>query len=493
METPKSDFNFGNIPQLILSIFNFIKQLFSKSKPHEVLDSPPPPPPPPTINKPIDLNSFRHIMDPDADLAVKSLYESVRFQTDRNELKEMAMNDSFAPKNLPPDLRKFVEKELSKPFSAEDIRQFEITHEVWKENGIQFVFVLFFRALPYTYMAEKPANVLRLTKLLVDQPMRRVFETAQFVFDVMDHKWWDPDQRGILTALKVRIMHAAMRFQLLHKPESEPWNKEAWGMPISQEDLVATNQCFSLEFFKGMEILGLPLTDEQQNAWFHTWKAIGRIMGIQEDLLFQTKEEAWVLQKNIYEHLFNDIDHASGIALAKALVEALSVFLLTPRFTLLLMRKMLKDEQFPDLYYNVLGPSFGKEFPSLFRKTRGGPEDEAELEGQLDEIFHQELKDYTERLKEQRQLELSANPATRNADGEMDKKLIDYQFDVFDEAIKDLDPENPVNNRGLLDDVKNKVFQSVSAVIISGLSKYFRLGKNSGFRIPADLKEHWAL
>ena len=152
-----------------------------------------------------DLNHFRMIMDPPADEAVRSLYDSIRFQKDRNELKEMAQNDSFIPEDLPEDLRCFVENELLKKFTPEDIAKFEMARQVWKENGVQFIFILFFRALPYTYMAEKPANVLRMTKLLVDQPLRRVFETAQFVFDVMDQEWWDPTKRGILTALKVRI------------------------------------------------------------------------------------------------------------------------------------------------------------------------------------------------------------------------------------------------------------------------------------------------
>ena len=164
----------------------------------------------------LDLNDFRQIMDPPADEAVLSLYQSIRFKTDRNELRDMASNDSFVSADLPQALREFVEKELAFQYSEDDIAKFKITREIWRENGIQFVFILFFRALPYTYMAEKPANVLRLTKLLEDQPMRRVIETAQFVFDIMDVEWWDPKKRGTLTALKIRIMHAAMRYNLLN-------------------------------------------------------------------------------------------------------------------------------------------------------------------------------------------------------------------------------------------------------------------------------------
>ena len=55
----------------------------------------------------INLEQLRKIMDPEADSAVVSLYNSKAFDQDRNELKAMAQNDSFAPENLPPAL-KFV-------------------------------------------------------------------------------------------------------------------------------------------------------------------------------------------------------------------------------------------------------------------------------------------------------------------------------------------------------------------------------------------------
>ena len=95
----------------------------------------------------LNLDDFRQIMDPPADEAVKSLYTSVRFKTDRNELKAMAQNDSFVPADLPEDLKCFVENELFKKFTPEDIRKFELTREIWKENGVQFIFILFFFCL----------------------------------------------------------------------------------------------------------------------------------------------------------------------------------------------------------------------------------------------------------------------------------------------------------------------------------------------------------
>ena len=75
-----------------------------------------------------------------------------------------------------------------------------------------------------------------MTKLLEEHTDRRIIETAQFVFDVMEKNWWEPDKRGLLTAIKIRIMHSAMRLIILDSTENgKKWNKD-WGMPISQED-----------------------------------------------------------------------------------------------------------------------------------------------------------------------------------------------------------------------------------------------------------------
>jgi len=159
----------------------------------------------------IDLDLLRQVMDKPADEAVSALLESGSMDHLRTLLIDMAQNDSIASDQLPKPMYDFIKGELAYSFSPEDIEFFNQTHEIWKEKGMKFIFILMFRSLPYTYMAEKPANVLKMTKLLIEHPERRIFETAQFVFDVMDKNWWEPDKRGILTALKVRIMHAAMR------------------------------------------------------------------------------------------------------------------------------------------------------------------------------------------------------------------------------------------------------------------------------------------
>ena len=69
---------------------------------------------------------------------------------------------------------------------------------------------------------------------------------------------------------------------------------------------MATNQTFSLEFFNGLSLLGEDLPAADQEAWFYTWKRIGQIMGVQDELVCSNVKEAWTLQHAVYDHLFHD-------------------------------------------------------------------------------------------------------------------------------------------------------------------------------------------
>lgn len=442
----------------------------------------------------IDLNELREVMDQPADEAVGTLYKSASMTELRNSLAEMAANDSVAPEDLPPEMQSFVNQELNSTFSDEDIKMFKKAHKAWREHGMNFCFILFFRSLPFTYMAEKPANVLRISKLLITQPERRILETAQFVFDVMDKNWWEADQRGILTAMKVRLLHAGIRHSILNDTEN-PWNNN-WGKPISQEDLVATNQTFSLEIIKGMAHMGKSLPADEQEAWFHSWKRIGAIMGVEERLLCSTMDEAWELQEAVYDHLFHDEPH-SGILLSEALVETMAKFLLSHRFVLHILRWMLQDENYPENFYSLLGPTYAEQYPILFEQ----PDDEEEHEDHQERLradYHTHLKDFYHKHKERREAE-----GKRTVQLNWWQKILAFfglykakksgkfgkHFDLLHEILH----EGDVMVEKLEDKAVMASMSALGGIIMTLLNGYFRQGKQAAFRIPEDLQEHWDL
>lgn len=457
--------------------------------------------------KGINLEDLRQEMDEKADDAVTAVFDSgKKMEHFVGDLKKLASNKAYIHDDVPKPMHDFVQKELAIEFTDEDIKYFNLTHEIWKKKGMKFIYILFFRALPYTYMAEKPANVLKMTKLLITHAQRRIFETAQFVFDVMDDKWWTDKKRGTLTALKVRIMHAAMRHVILNTKSGDTdivtgeW-KSKWGKPISQEDLVATNQVFSLEFFKGMEMLGDGLSAEEQEAWFHTWKTIGKIMGVKDDLIAKDVDEAWSLQHEIYTHLFNDKTDA-GIPLAEALVETMAHFLIPRNLTLLMMKHMLADEQFPNCFEQMLGPTYKEGYTKLFEVHVTEEEKDAHKE-ELRGHFHKELKTYYDTLHEHKIKYRTEKPHRgwfeKVADWFMKlfgvskekQHLVDKHISLLHNVLHHPDTGNP--REELEEELILDSMNAMGGIMISILNKHYRKGKDSGFRIPDTLKDNWSL
>jgi hypothetical protein len=460
--------------------------------------------------KGVDLEKMRAEVDDPSDEAVNDLYKSKSMRHLSKSLKLMARNDEPVPEELPIHLKNFIDKNRVLDFSTEDIRMFNRSHEIWKEHGMKFVFILIFRALPYTYMAEKPANVLHMTKLLEEHTDRRIIETAQFVFDVMDKNWWEPDKRGILTALKIRIMHSAMRHIIQDSTnEQYQWN-DAWGKPISQEDLIATNQVFSLEFIKGMKMIGQELSREDQDAWFHTWKRIAEIMGVQKILIADTIDDAWDLQVTVYDHLFND-ETVAGKPLAVALVKGMHRFKMPERLVLFFMKTMLKDERFPNCFDRMLGEHYAEKYPDLFKEHDSPKAEEKHKKEVLHKHAHEDAMQYHNMMRDKKE-EIKKQSGNSHEGillfildkilkllGIREEKLhrIESEFQLLHKILHDVESGKPLEK--LEEDSVLELITVFGGIMVSFLSVHFRDGKysstgeKSGFRIPKDLQEDWAL
>ncbi len=149
--------------------------------------------------------------------------------------------------------------------------------------------------------------------------------------------------KGYITAKKVRFLHASMRY-MLTQPDSfkpwgdkdqplsfaerlsqvqSPWDNEKLGVPVNQEDLAYTLLTFGLVIPRSMALWGLPLSDEQKQAFLHLWKVIGHIMGVHPDLLTDNWADAEALFASIQKR------QAGASEAGQALTEALMGFLVS--------------------------------------------------------------------------------------------------------------------------------------------------------------------
>jgi hypothetical protein len=144
-------------------------------------------------------------------------------------------------------------------------------------------------ALMGGYRYEGVIQPLLITGKLTEYAPKRLSDTTQFVQDVLSDKGFEHGKKGISSVIRVRLLHAHIRFHLKHHPQ---WSNEEWGAPINQADMVGTLLLFSLSFLVTSRVMGLNFSAREAQSVIHLWRYVGYLLGIQEHLIPATEEEA---------------------------------------------------------------------------------------------------------------------------------------------------------------------------------------------------------
>lgn len=248
------------------------------------------------------LDTMRAAGDPKADELISGFIGSGE-TANLNALLGRLHANGADPAGCPPGLAIFLEDTARLPSWA-DPGRIARAQRMFTLHGPLFGLVMLFKSLPILYAGGKGgAQVLAMTGQLTNHYRRRAAETLRFILDVMTPGGLEPGGKGIRTAQKVRLMHAAIR----HYAEAAPeWAGRAgeWGRPINQEELGGTMLAFSTVTLKGAAALGLFVDREDAEAYLHAWKVIGHIMGIDERLYPSDLADAEIFWKALARRNF---------------------------------------------------------------------------------------------------------------------------------------------------------------------------------------------
>jgi hypothetical protein len=212
---------------------------------------------------------------------------------------------------------------------------------VFWRYGPEIIMTLFCYGLPFCYAGAKGVQVLALTTRLFSNPTRRVIETAQMVVDVMAPGGLAANGRGVRTAQKVRLMHAAVRYQIA---THGLWNP-AWDRPINQEDLAGTLLAFSWVCLDGLRQMGFQLSADEADSYLHSWNVVGALLGIREALLPMHVAHAEALARAIQRRQYAAC--AEGQMMTQALIAMMQYHLpgnVFDAFPAALIRLLLGEE-----------------------------------------------------------------------------------------------------------------------------------------------------
>jgi hypothetical protein len=277
-------------------------------------------------------------------------------------------------------LEEYVQAARALPDWADPVR-IARAERVFMDIGMLSCTLLFCASLPQCYLIPDLAAVLHVAGQLEQHTDYRVRATAAMIFPVMMRGGLsDAGGGGVAQALKVRLIHATIRWLILRgavpdaaadgAPEARSdgasapalarqtpagpslhdrlyahgWDSARQGMPCNQEELAYTLLTFGYVFLDALRRLGVGLARADEEAFLHTWNVLGHLLGIERALMPDTMDAARLLFEDIQargrlQPRHPDLRPALAAALVGNLQRYIPLRLLKP-FPALLMRTL---------------------------------------------------------------------------------------------------------------------------------------------------------
>lgn len=265
-----------------------------------------------------ELSKYRALGDKEADEIIDQIVkqEGIVFLRQLMPFLSDYQNLSFQNQSL--ILQDFLSANSSLPVFYDKKKLIRAT-DFYRENQQNIGLVLGLYSLPYCYLGADGAKVLYLSERIRKDTYKRLLETGNFLKEVMNYDNWQ-SQRMFAICLKVRLLHATIRYFTLH---SKQWDL-AWGYPINQEDMLGTNLAFSLVVLRGIEKLGYSIDKSYEEAYLNTWNVIGFLLGVKPEMMPESYLEAVKIDKLIAERQFKQ--SIEGQELTASLMQVIRSF-----------------------------------------------------------------------------------------------------------------------------------------------------------------------
>lgn len=221
-----------------------------------------------------------------ADQVVREVYMQAGFR--QADLWINRLLDGEPVENIPGSLREIIREVTAKPaWLNEELA--EAGAAFCRRSGPLGLMVLRNYCLMGGYESSAINKPLIFTGALKKGAAKRLTETTEFWVRIIGENALKSPQIGIKECLKIRLMHAYARVSILDEGK---WQEEAWGAPLNQWDMVATNLGFSIIYLDGLRKLGMKIREEEIRGLFHFWKYTGYLLGIPSEYLPDNESDA---------------------------------------------------------------------------------------------------------------------------------------------------------------------------------------------------------
>ena len=128
-----------------------------------------------------------------------------------------------------------------------------------------------------------------ITGRLRDNGVRRLQQNNRHMIELFFPGGLARHGDGWKMSVRIRLVHARIR-RLLN--ESDDWQADQWGTPLSAAHLGFAISAFSARLLKHMHSLGAKSTAEERASFMQIWRYSGHLMGIPDSILYESEADA---------------------------------------------------------------------------------------------------------------------------------------------------------------------------------------------------------
>ncbi|MBP2191336.1 oxygenase MpaB family protein [Nocardia goodfellowii] len=228
------------------------------------------------------------VWDPEVDELVGGLIDRGEVPAVNALLRTWTRNGQPLPEGLPSELRDFMEYARRLP-QWTDQGKLATAVQFNKKRGLYLGVLYGLASGMMSTVIPKEARAVYYSKGGHDLK-DRITKTAKLGYDIGTHNAYGADGEMVVTCVKTRLVHAAVRNLL---PRSPHWASVAQeGVPISQNDMMVTWHSLPTTVMKHLTAWGVPMPAHESEAFLHSWQVAGHMLGIRDEYIPNSWPEA---------------------------------------------------------------------------------------------------------------------------------------------------------------------------------------------------------
>ncbi|WP_227982107.1 oxygenase MpaB family protein [Nocardia spumae] len=252
------------------------------------------------------------LWDPEADPVIADVMDRGDVPAINRALATWVRNDQPVPNELPSGLRDFMEYARQLP-PWTDQNKLSASFEFNKKRGTYLGVLYAFASGMMSTVIPHEARAVYYSR--GGSHMKdRIAKTAKFGYDIGTVNAYGPDGQMIVTCVKTRIIHAAVRHLL---PQSPHW--PSGHTPISQDDLMVTWHSLATTIMRTFNSWNVVIPQAESEGYLHSWQLAGHLLGIRDEYIPASWQQADDQAKQVLDPIIAPT--AEGVDLAHKLLD----------------------------------------------------------------------------------------------------------------------------------------------------------------------------